>query len=85
MRVSLPNSLPISVNPDSLLGELLELFTEIQNYRVASLAEDVQRQVHCVADNPEVSQQVIWIAPGILEALIPGRMQSHACTAEVPR
>ena len=26
-----------------------------------------------------------WIAPGILEALIPGRMQSHACTAEVPR
>jgi hypothetical protein len=26
-----------------------------------------------------------WIAPGILEALIPGRMQSHAGTAEVPR
>jgi hypothetical protein len=26
-----------------------------------------------------------WTAPGILEALIPGRMQSHACTAEVPR
>jgi hypothetical protein len=25
-----------------------------------------------------------WIAPGILEALIPGRMQSHASTAEVP-
>jgi hypothetical protein len=25
-----------------------------------------------------------WTAPGILEALIPGRMQSHACTAEVP-
>ena len=25
-----------------------------------------------------------WIAPGILEALIPGRMQSHACTAEIP-
>jgi hypothetical protein len=27
----------------------------------------------------------LWTAPGILEALIPGRMQSHACTAEVPR
>jgi pimeloyl-ACP methyl ester carboxylesterase len=27
----------------------------------------------------------IWTAPGILEALIPGRMQSHASTAEVPR
>jgi len=26
-----------------------------------------------------------WTAPGILEALIPGRMQSHASTAEVPR
>jgi hypothetical protein len=26
-----------------------------------------------------------WTAPGILEALIPGRMQSHAGTAEVPR
>jgi hypothetical protein len=26
-----------------------------------------------------------WTAPGILEALIPGRMQSHACTAEVSR
>jgi hypothetical protein len=26
-----------------------------------------------------------WIAPGILEALIPGRMQSHACIAEGPR
>jgi hypothetical protein len=28
---------------------------------------------------------LVWTAPGILEALIPGRMQSHACTAEVPR
>ena len=27
----------------------------------------------------------VWTAPVILEALIPGRMQSHACTAEVPR
>jgi hypothetical protein len=27
----------------------------------------------------------LWIAPVILEALIPGRMQSHASTAEVPR
>ena len=26
-----------------------------------------------------------WTAPVILEALIPGRMQSHASTAEVPR
>ena len=26
-----------------------------------------------------------WIAPVILEALIPGRMQSHGSTAEVPR
>jgi hypothetical protein len=26
-----------------------------------------------------------WTAPVILEALIPGRMQSHAGTAEVPR
>jgi hypothetical protein len=25
-----------------------------------------------------------WTAPGMLEALIPGRMQSHASTAEVP-
>ena len=27
---------------------------------------------------------IAWTAPGILEALIPGRMQSHASTAEVP-
>ncbi len=27
----------------------------------------------------------IWTAPVILEALIPGRMQSHVSTAEVPR
>ena len=27
----------------------------------------------------------VWTAPVILEALIPGRIQSHACTAEVPR
>jgi hypothetical protein len=27
----------------------------------------------------------VWTAPVILEALIPGRMQSHACTAEIPR
>ena len=27
----------------------------------------------------------LWTAPGILEALIPGRVQSHASTAEVPR
>ena len=26
-----------------------------------------------------------WTAPGILEALIPGRMQGHVGTAEVPR
>ena len=25
-----------------------------------------------------------WIAPGILEALIPGRIQGHGGTAEVP-
>ena len=29
--------------------------------------------------------QRLWTAPVILEALIPGRMQSHASTAEVPR
>jgi transcriptional regulator with XRE-family HTH domain len=27
----------------------------------------------------------LWTAPMILEALIPGRMQSHASTAEEPR
>jgi hypothetical protein len=32
-----------------------------------------------------VLPELIWTAPGILEALIPGRMQSHVCTAEVPR
>jgi hypothetical protein len=26
-----------------------------------------------------------WITPGRLEALIPGRIQSHGGTAEVPR
>jgi hypothetical protein len=30
-------------------------------------------------------QRMVWTAPVILEALIPGRMQSHASTAEVPR
>ena len=38
-----------------------------------------------VADAARVRAQLDWTAPGILEALIPGRMQSHACTAEVPR
>src|SRR6266571_3104588 len=28
---------------------------------------------------------MVWTAPVILEALIPGRMQSHVSTAEVPR
>ena len=28
---------------------------------------------------------LVWTAPGILEALIPGRMQGHGGTAEVPR
>ena len=30
-----------------------------------------------------VGGAIMWIAPGILEALIPGRMQSHGSTAEV--
>jgi hypothetical protein len=34
---------------------------------------------------PDAIESALWIAPGILEALIPGRMQSHACTAEVSR
>jgi hypothetical protein len=33
----------------------------------------------------EVTPPYVWTAPVILEALIPGRMQSHASTAEVPR
>ena len=33
----------------------------------------------------ELVEPAKWTAPGILEALIPGRMQSHACTAEIPR
>ena len=45
-----------------------------------------QRRVWSVLILLSVAQfMVIWTAPGILEALIPGRMQSHACTAEVPR
>jgi GNAT superfamily N-acetyltransferase len=36
-------------------------------------------------ERPGSNTLELWIAPGILEALIPGRMQSHACTAEVPR
>jgi hypothetical protein len=35
--------------------------------------------------NAHQSAAGVWTIPGILEALIPGRMQSHACTAEVPR
>jgi hypothetical protein len=40
-----------------------------------------------VRGEPGVGKTVLldWTAPGILEALIPGRMQSHACTAEVSR
>ena len=34
--------------------------------------------------NAKILGPTLWTAPGILEALIPGRMQSHACTAEVP-
>jgi hypothetical protein len=37
------------------------------------------------AAGPERASGRHWTAPGILEALIPGRMQSHACTAEIPR
>jgi hypothetical protein len=29
-------------------------------------------------------QDMLWTAPGILEALIPGRMQGHGGTEEVP-
>ena len=32
-----------------------------------------------------LGNRTLWIAPVILEALIPGRMQSHASTAEVSR
>jgi hypothetical protein len=35
-----------------------------------------------IVDDPEA---VFWIAPGILEALITGRMQGHGGTEEVPR
>src|SRR5712691_8836007 len=38
-----------------------------------------------VAAGIDVQCAVGWIAPGILEALIPGRMQGHGGTAEVPR
>jgi hypothetical protein len=31
---------------------------------------------------PFMRSRTGWTAPGILEALIPGRMQSHACTAQ---
>ena len=31
-----------------------------------------------------IQRKWTWIAPGILEALIPGRMQGHGGTAEVP-
>jgi hypothetical protein len=35
--------------------------------------------------SPDAVRTILgWTAPGILEALIPGRMRSHACTAEVP-
>src|SRR6266702_5378284 len=34
---------------------------------------------------PDPRQGRVWTAPVILEALIPGRMQSHVSTAEVPR
>jgi hypothetical protein len=33
---------------------------------------------------PAAPRQVVWTTPGILEALIPGRMQGHGGTEEVP-
>jgi hypothetical protein len=48
------------------------------NVAITAIAQDLGTTVAGV-------QTAIWTAPGILEALIPGRMQSHACTAEVPR
>jgi beta-glucosidase len=45
----------------------------------------VGREARALGVHVVLGPGVNWTAPGILEALIPGRMQSHACTAEVPR
>jgi len=36
------------------------------------------------ASNSGRSPVTVWITPGTLEALIPGRMQGHGSTEEVP-
>jgi hypothetical protein len=53
---------------------------------VALKALSYNRQSTGAADRAAraAENQTKWTAPGILEALIPGRMQSHASTAEVP-
>ena len=44
-----------------------------------------RRTVHRRGRRPVCPRVVRWITPGRLEALIPGRIQSHGGTAEVPR
>jgi retron-type reverse transcriptase len=55
-------------------------------FRPKRRAHDAVAEIRTFASPPHGYEWVLeWTAPGILEALIPGRMQSHACTAEVPR
>jgi hypothetical protein len=47
--------------------------------RAVAAAMSIASSLDLTADD------AIWITPGRLEALIPGRIQSHGGTAEVPR
>jgi len=64
----------------------MSLFTPVGRARELAAAT-LRLAVEAIAggDTPLAATVLDWTAPGILEALIPGRMQSHACTAEVPR
>jgi hypothetical protein len=54
-------------------------------YPVAEAAEPDGRPAAVRLSHQHHRADAGWIAPGILEALIPGRMQGHGGTAEVSR
>jgi hypothetical protein len=75
--------LPIDVLTE--LGRVTWAAIKLEDYveSVCSFIEPANPRT----DMRQLGQKIkdAWTAPGILEALIPGRMRSHACTAEVPR
>jgi hypothetical protein len=56
MTIGLPNP---EGDPTSIRAEFLDVLTEIRNYRAAELTGDVERIIHDVASNSEISGRVI--------------------------